>query len=291
MISPFVLHQPGSLPEALSVLAEHNGDTNVLAGGSELLLLLKLGLIKARHLVDIKKITELSRLEFDSESKTLHVGPLVTHRTLEKSELIRQRFPLLAEMQRELANVRIRNVGTLAGNLCFAEPHSDPAALLVAYDAFVILRSSDGERRVPIGDFFTDYYETVLRKNELMIDIQIPELDSNFLASYSRFCPSERPIVTIALLTLWDDGVCAEARLGLGCVGPMPLRVAEFEDRVRGKSAEELSVKADEFAAMAARSCEPLADLWGSPEYKRKVLKNLVRDALQYQCHGKTNNE
>jgi carbon-monoxide dehydrogenase medium subunit len=287
MISPFVLHQPGSLPEALSVLAEHNGDTNVLAGGSELLLLLKLGLIKARHLVDIKKITELSRLEFDSESKTLHVGPLVTHRTLEKSELIRQRFPLLAEMQRELANVRIRNVGTLAGNLCFAEPHSDPAALLVAYDAFVILRSSDGERRVPIGDFFTDYYETVLRKNELMIDIQIPELDSNFLASYSRFCPSERPIVTIALLTLWDDGVCAEARLGLGCVGPMPLRVAEFEDRVRGKSAEELSVKADEFAAMAARSCEPLADLWGSPEYKRKVLKNLVRDGLHRQCQGK----
>jgi len=287
MISPFVLHQPGSLAEALSVLAEHNGDTNVLAGGSELLLLLKMGLIRARHIVDIKKIPDLNRLEFDSQSKTLHIGPLVTHRTLEKSELIRLHFPVIAEMERALANVRIRNVGTLAGNLCFAEPHSDPAALLAVYDTVVILRNSDRERRVPIRDFFTGYYETVLRKNELMIDIQIPELDRNFRASYSRFCPSERPIVTVALLTRWDDDVCAEARLGLGCVGPMPIRVAEFEDRVCGKCAEELSVKADEFAAIAARSCDPLADLWGSSEYKRKVLKNLVRDDLQRQCQGK----
>jgi carbon-monoxide dehydrogenase medium subunit len=284
MISPFILHQPRSLSEALSVLSEHNGDANVLAGGSELLLLLKMGLIRANHIVDIKKIPGLKRLEYDSPGNTLHVGPLVTHRTLENSELIKRYFPLIAEMERDLANVRIRNVGTLAGNLCFAEPHADPAALLVVYDALITLRNSQGERRISIKDFFTDYYETALQKNELLTDIEIPKPADSFRSSYLRFCPGERPLVAVALLTRWTDGSCEEARLGLGCVGPKPIRVTEFEDVVRRKSAQELAARADEFATIAARSCEPLADLWGSAEYKRQIVKNLVRKGLRSQC-------
>jgi carbon-monoxide dehydrogenase medium subunit len=291
MISPFVLHQPRSLPEALSLLSEQNGDTNVLAGGSELLLLLKMNLISVKHVVDIKKIPGLHRLELDPQGERLHVGPLVTHRTLETSELVERHVPLIAEMERDLANVRIRNVGTLAGNLCFAEPHADPAALLAVYDAVVTLRNADGERRVPIKDFFTDYYETALQKNELLTDIEIPKLADNFRTRYVRFCPSERPMVTVVLVTRWTDGSCEEARLGLGCVGPKPIRVTEFEAVVRGKSAEELAAKADEFAAIAARSCEPLADLWGSAEYKKQLVKNLVRGGLQSQCSGRANNE
>jgi carbon-monoxide dehydrogenase medium subunit len=287
MIAPFVLHQPRSLSDALSVLAEHNGDSNVLAGGSELLLLLKMNLIRAKHIVDIKKIPGLHRLDLDPQGKTLHVGPLVTHRTLETSELIKRHFPLLAEMERDLANVRIRNVGTLAGNLCFAEPHADPGALLAAYDAVVTLRDTERERRVAIKDFFTDYFETVLRKNELLTDIEMPKLADNFRGNYLRFCPGEWPMVTVALLTRWSAGACAEARLALGCVGPKPLRVTEFEELARGKSAEELTAKADEFGAIAARSCDPLADLWGSAEYKRQVVKNLVREGLRRQCQGR----
>lgn len=284
MISPFVLHQPRSLAEALSILSEHNGDVNVLAGGSELLLLLKMGLIRANHILDIKTIPGLNQLEYDSHGNALHIGPLVTHRTLETSELIGHHFPLIVGMERELANVRIRNVGTLAGNLCFAEPHADPAALLAVYDAVVTLRNSDGERRVSIKDFFTDYYETALQKNELLTDIEIPKLPDNFRSSYLRFCPSERPMVTVVLLTRWVDGFCAEARLALGCVGPKPTRVTEFENMVRGKSAKEVAMWANEFAAIAGRSCDPLADLWGSAEYKRQVVQNLVRRGLQGQC-------
>jgi carbon-monoxide dehydrogenase medium subunit len=287
MLSPFVLHQPRSLPEALSVLSEHNGDSNILAGGSELLLLLKMNLISAKHIVDIKKIPGLHRLDLDPQGKTLHVGPLVTHRTLETSELINERFPLLAEMERDLANVRIRNVGTLAGNLCFAEPHADPGALLAAYDAVVTLSSAERERRVAIKDFFTDYYETALQKNELLTDIEIPKLADDFRGHYLRFCPGEWPMVTVALLTRWTGGTCAEARLGLGCVGPKPIRVTEFEEVTRGRSTEELVTKADEFGAIAARSCDPLADLWGSAEYKRQVVKNLVREGLRSQCQGR----
>jgi aerobic carbon-monoxide dehydrogenase medium subunit len=291
VISPFVLHQPSSLSDALSLLSELEGDCNVMAGGSELLLLLKMGLIKANHIVDIKKIPGLDRLELNSQGNTLNIGPLVTHRALEKSQLIEQHFPLLAEMERDLANVRIRNVGTLAGNLCFAEPHADPGALLAVYDAVVTLRDSERERRVAIKDFFTDYYETALQKNELLIDIEIPKLADNFRGDYLRFCPGEWPMVTVALLTRWTGGTCAEARLGLGCVGPKPIRVTEFEEATRGRSAEELAAKADEFGALAARGCDPLADLWGSAEYKRQIVKNLVREGLRRQCQGRAKDE
>lgn len=284
MITPFVLHQPRSLPDALALLLERNGETRVLAGGSELLLLLKMGLIKANHIIDIKKIPGLDRIDYDRQAGAIHIGPLVTHRTLEKSEVVRRHFPLLAEMERDLANVRIRNVGTLAGNLCFAEPHADPAAVLAVYEAIVTLRSAEGERRVGINDFYTDYFETVLRKNELLTNIEVPKLADNFCGSYLRFCPGEWPMVTVALATRWADGACAEGRLGLGCVGPRPIRVGEFEQALRGKSADELAAKADGFAGIAAESCDPLADLWGSVEYKRQIVKNLVRDGLRSQC-------
>lgn len=284
MIAPFVLHQPRSLSDALALLSEHNGDARVLAGGSELLLLLKMGLIKPSHVIDIKKIPGLDRIDYDPQFGTLQIGPLVTHRSLEKSEMVQRDFSLLAEMERELANVRIRNVGTLAGNLCFAEPHADPAAVLAVYEAVVTLRNTAGERRVGINEFFTDYYETVVQKDELVTKIEVPKLAGDFWGSYLRFCPGEKPIVTVALLTRWTDGVCTEARLGLGCVGPKPIRVDEFEEALRGQSGDRLTANGDELAEIAARSCDPLADLWGSVEYKRRVVKNLVRDGLRRQC-------
>ena len=98
-------------------------------------------------------------------------------------------------------------------------------------------------------------------------------------------------MVTVALLTRWTGGTCVEARLGLGCVGPKPIRVTEFEEATRGRSAEELAAKADEFGAIAARGCDPLADLWGSVEYKRQIVKNLVREGLRRQCQGRAKDE
>ena len=161
----------------------------------------------------------------------------------------------------------------------------------MVYDAMVTLRNSKDERRLAIKDFFTDYYETALQKNELLTDIEIPKPPENFRGDYLRFCPGEWPMVTVALLTRWVGGTCAEARLALGCVGPKPLRVTEFEEVTRGRPAEELAEKADEFGMLAARACDPLADLWGSAEYKRQIVKNLVRQGLRRQCQGRAQDE
>ena len=174
MIAPFTLHRPASLGEASSLLSEFREDARVLAGGSELILLLKMGLAEVSHIVDIKRIPGLAQLDYDAGANLLRIGPLVTHRDLEKSAIVRAHFPLIVQMEKQLANVRIRNVGTLAGNISFAEPHADPGTLLMAHNAGVTLLSGVGERVLNLEDFFVDYYETVLRKDELLAEITFP---------------------------------------------------------------------------------------------------------------------
>jgi aerobic carbon-monoxide dehydrogenase medium subunit len=280
MITPFALHRPQSLGEASSLLSEFKGDARVLAGGSELILLLKMGLAQVSHIVDIKRIPGLGGLDYDAGTKRLRIGPLVTHRTLEKSATVRQHFPLIVQMEQQLANVRIRNVGTLAGNLSFAEPHADPGTLLVAHNATVTLTSGGGERVLSLEDFFVDYYETVLQDDELLAEITVPEPAQNCRGAYLRFCPGERPMAGVALLTEWNNGVCSKARLVLGCVGPKPLRAADTEEWMARKSHEEIQAGAEELGSQAARMCQPLEDIWGSVEYKRQIVKTLVARAI-----------
>ena len=280
MIAPFTLHRPNSVGEASSLLSELKGDARVLAGGSELILLLKMGLAEVSHIVDIKRIPGLTQLDYDAGPRRLKIGPLVTHRELEKSEIVRRHFPLIVEMEKQLANVRIRNVGTLAGNLSFAEPHADPGTLLVAHDATVKLTNDKGERVLNLEDFFVDYYETVLRNDELLAEITIPKPAENSFGAYLRFCPGERPMVGVAFLAEWHNGVCAKPRLVLGCVGPKPLRASEAEAWVAGKSREEIQAGADDLGVQAAQVSEPLEDIWGSMEYKKQIVKTLVARAI-----------
>jgi carbon-monoxide dehydrogenase medium subunit len=219
-------------------------------------------------------------LDYDANTKQLRIGALVTHRVLEKPETVRRHFPLIVEMEKQLANVRIRNVGTLAGNLSFAEPHADPGALLVAYNATVTLTGSGRERVLNLEHFFLDYYETALKSDELLVEITIPKPAENSRGAYLRFCPGERPMAGVAFLTEWTNEICAVARLVLGCVGPKPLRVAEAEAWMRGKSREETQAAAADLGAQAARIAQPLEDIWGSVEYKRQIVKTLVTRAI-----------
>jgi carbon-monoxide dehydrogenase medium subunit len=280
MIGPFTLHRPQSLREAAFLLSEFGADGRVLAGGSELVLLLKMGLAKASHIVDIKKIPGLAGLDYDTRARRLRIGPLVTHRELEKSQVVRDHFPLIVEMEKQLANVRIRNVGTLAGNLSFAEPHADPGTLLVAHEATVKVIGKEGERVLNLEDFFVDYYETVLKNDEVLAEITIPKPANNSRGAYLRFCPGERPIAGVAFLTEWHNGVCAKPRLVLGCVGPKPLRVPETEAWMLGKSRDEIHAAGDDLGSQAAQVCDPLEDIWGSVEYKKQIVKTLVARAI-----------
>jgi len=284
MISPFTLHRPTTLDQALAVLCDHGEEARILAGGSELVLLLKMNLLNPGHLVDIKGVYGLDEIEFDPETEVLRVGGLVTHRMIETSGIVRERFPVLASVERQLANVRVRNVGTIGGNLCFAEPHADPGTLLMAYQAKVKTRSVRGERSIEIGDFFVDYYKTALKQDEILTEIEIPRLSENFKGTYLRYCPGERPTVNLALFVAWESGLCSDARLVLGCMDAKPIRGKEIEEDLRGKAADEITAKALEVGVKAAQLCDPLPDIWGSVEYKRQIVKTLVSRGLEQLC-------
>ncbi|TAK06373.1 hypothetical protein EPO44_05465, partial [bacterium] len=161
----FQMHQPKSVGEAAEMLAHHGENGRLYAGGTELLLAMKHDLLRYEHLVDIKTVPGLDRIE--SENSTLRIGGSVTHRAIEKSPLVQERLPVMAEMARHVANVRVRATGTLGGNICFAEPHSDPATLLLALSAKARVQGRRGERKLTMNDIIVGAYETALAQDEI----------------------------------------------------------------------------------------------------------------------------
>ncbi len=274
-LPPFDLHRPRSIEEATE-LAERYGDAAAFyCGGTELLLLLKLGFASYGHLVDLKGIDELGGTRADNG--TLVIGAAVTHRELERSELVRERLPALATMERTVANLRVREVGTLGGNLCFSDPHSDPATFLLAVDAEVECRRGGGQpRRLPIGDFVVGPYQTSLEHGELLTAVRIPALPDGAAVAHAKFSFHERPTATVACLARAVDGAVEEARVAVGSVGVRPVRSATAEKALEGTPVAELDGALENVGERAAEDANPVDDATGSAEYKAQLVKVLV---------------
>jgi carbon-monoxide dehydrogenase medium subunit len=273
-LPPFALHRPRSLDEVEDLLAQHGDEAVVYCGGTELLLLMKLGLAAYPNLVDLKGIPELRVLE--ERDGRLCVGAAVTHRELESSPFVHRLFPALAEMERRVANVRVRSVGTLGGNLCFSDPHSDPATFLLASGAELVCRRGAAERTIPIGEFVRGPYETALGPHELLTEIRIPVLPAGAALVHEKFATHERPALTVSCFVRAEDGHVAEARIAVGSVSAAPGRVSEAENLLLGlpvgSGADQLRVAGE----IAAEAVAPLADLNGSVEYKRNLVRVFV---------------
>jgi carbon-monoxide dehydrogenase medium subunit len=281
----FELHRPGSIEHATELLEQHGADAALYCGGTELLLLLKLGFASFGHLVDLKGIAELGGVRVDNGD--LVVGASVTHRTLERSPQVLEHLPALAAMERRVANVRVREVGTLGGNLCFSDPHSDPATLLLALDAVAeCRRGGEPVRRVPIGDFVVGPYQTALREGEVLVRVRIP-IPAGATVVHEKFSFHERPTATVACLVRADGGTIADARIAVGSVGPQPVRAQAAERALLGAPVEELDpellARAGEAAAEAAA---PVDDASGSADYKSQLVRVLVERTLREMVAG-----
>lgn len=275
-LPPFDLHRPQSLEEATELADRYGEDAAFYCGGTELLLLLKLGFASFGHLIDLKGVEELAGVR--SEDGCLVVGAAVTHRELERSELVRDRLPALADMERKVANIRVREVGTLGGNLCFSDPHSDPATFLLALDAEVeYRRGGEAARRAPISDFVVGPYQTMLGEGEVLTSVRIPELPPGAAVAHAKFAFHERPTATVTCLARLAEGEIAEARVAVGSVGARPVRAPAAEQLLTGAPAEEIGggllAEAGERAAEAAA---PVDDATGSAEYKAQLVRVLV---------------
>ena len=278
MLGVFEIYEPATIQEASQFLAEHGPEATVYAGGTELLILMKERLAHYPHLVNIKTIPGLNQIRLDQAQRVLHIGALATHRQLEQSPLVQQHIPLLAEVEAKVANIRVRCVGTMGGNLCFAEPHSDPGTLLLAWGVTLELVSIHGRRQIPIQEFFVDLLETARRPEEILSEIQIPLLPPHTGGAYEKFSTHERPTANVAALLQVHHGIIEEARLAVGSVGPMPIRVAQAENLLRGQPPGPAAFAAA--AESAARIVDPGDDIYGSAAYKRHLVRVLTNRAL-----------
>jgi carbon-monoxide dehydrogenase medium subunit len=279
-LAPFALHRPVTVPEATALLLELGDDAAVHAGGTEVLLLMKLGLARFSALVDIKRIPELSGVSV-REDGTLRVGATATHRQVGRSPMVRAGWPELASIESQVANVRVRSVGTLGGNLCFADPHSDPATWLLVADARLELGLAEARRRVSMGDFVRGPWETSLGPGELLVAIEVPPVPTGAAVAHVRFVTHERPTATVSCLARVADGMVAEARIAVGSVGPRPVRVPRAEALVVGLDAMRPDPAAlDAAGAEAAIASEPDTDSNGSAAYKADLVRVLTGRAL-----------
>ena len=280
MLRPFRLEEPETVKEASECLARYGDSGKVYAGGTELLLAMKEGLVHFDCLVNVKKIPGLDRITQDNGS--VRLGGLSTHRQLEQSAALQEKLPVLVEMERNVANLRVREVGTIGGNLTFAEPHADPGTLLLALDATVVAQKAGGSRDIPMSEFFVDAYEAAIEEDEILTEIVVPVPAGNAAVRYRKFGYLERPSAGLALHVMADDAreSVSDVRIAVGCVGPKSMRVEEAEAVLRGKSLEEAAQLVAEAGDIAGRAADAISDLHGSAEYKEHIVKVLLTRAF-----------
>jgi aerobic carbon-monoxide dehydrogenase medium subunit len=283
-LPPFDLHRARSVEEAGELLDRYGDDAALYCGGTELLLLLKLGFASFGHLVDVKPIAELAGVR--AENGALVIGATVTHRELERSALVAERLPELAAMERRVANLRVRNVGTLGGNLCFSDPHSDPATFLLALDAEVECRSGQsGSRRLPLCDFVVGPYQTALGPGELLAAVRVPVPAPGTRIVHEKLSFHERPAATVTVAVRREGSTVADVRVAVGSVGPLPVRARDAERVLAG--ADSRPGKAlREAAELAAAAAAPVEDANGSADYKANLVRVLVERCFARAVQG-----
>ena len=278
-LPPFDLHRARSVEEARELVERYGEDAALVCGGTELLLLLKLGFAAYGHLVDIKGIEELGGVR--AENGALRIGATATHREIERSPIVLERLPALAAMERNVANIRVRNVGTLGGNLCFSDPHSDPATFLLALDAEV---DHDGGR-AHLSRFLVGPYETALRHGQLLHAVRIPLPRPGTGIAHRKFSFHERPAATVTAAVLVQGGIVAEARIAVGSVGARAVLADAAAAAVAGKPADD-DVALAEAATLAAEASETVEDANGSVEYKQQLVRVLVERCFKEAVAG-----
>jgi len=283
-LRPFRLHEPTTVSEALAVLSERGDSARLYAGGTELLLAMKAGFLEYDDLVNVKTIAGLDAITTDADGN-LHIGPTATHRELETSTLIAECFPLLADVEHHVANVRVRNVGTIGGNLCFAEPHSDPATVFNLSGTNVEITGPMGPRLLGIGELQKGPYETAVGDDEVLTDIVMQAIPKGVRSAYLKFGYHHRPTLGVGVALMLDgDGTVEDVRIAVGSVSPVPFRVQEAETIINGEKmsavlADDSSVAA-EAGRIAAESADAVSDLHGSAEYKQHLVSVFVKRAL-----------
>ncbi|MFQ5914987.1 MAG: FAD binding domain-containing protein [Nitrospinota bacterium] len=282
-MKPFEVIAPKTVEEAVEALGHYGDSARALGGGTALALLMRQGLFRPKAIVNLNPIENLRGIRSAPDGGFL-IGPLTLHREIESHPLLAERYPALAEMAHHVANPQVRNMGTLGGNLCHADPASDPPAALIAAGAQVAVQGPQGRRSLPVEDLFVGYYETSLRMDEVLCEIRLPAPPQRSGLAYHRYTTTtleDRPFVCVGVgLKVSADGKkCEDARVAVGGASPAPTRATAAEEALRGADlSEELFGAASE---RAVEGIEPIDDVRGPASYRLEMVKVFFRRAAR----------
>jgi len=279
----FVYHRPKSLEQAISLLQRYGNKAVILAGGTDLLVELKNGLRHPAHVIDIKKVRELASIE-KTVNGELHLSPLMTLQNLSSASILQGGWNLLAQAASKIGSWQVRNRGTLGGNICHASPSGDTLSALFCLDARVKMISSRGKRSMAIEEFFLGPGETALKSGELLTEVIIPPIPDGAKGTYKKFSlrrAMDLAMVGVAVLA-WGDlakKMVEEVRIGLGAVGPKPIRARRAEQVLKNMEiTEAVLAKA---AELGVEETVPISDVRGSDWYRREMTKQLIEEAIR----------
>ncbi len=277
MIHDFTYLKPGTVKETLAMLSDHVDECKIICGGQSLLIVMRQGLIVTDYLIDIKGLKELDYIKYD-DKEGLKMGATTTHRSIEKSALLKEKYPVLPIMEERLASVQTRNWGTIGGNLAHADAAGDPAPVLIALDAKVKVGSKAGERIFELGEFYTDLFETAMNHDEMILEVQVPPMAPKTAVAYKKFnlLQNDMGVVGVAArITVDASGTCTDARVVLGNAGVTPIRAKSAEKVLIGKKPDEAAFAAAGEAA--AGDADPVSDIHASEEFRRHLIKVLTK--------------
>jgi carbon-monoxide dehydrogenase medium subunit len=272
----FQYESPGTIAEAISLLHKYGDEAKILSGGHSLIPMMKLRFATPEYLIDINNIPGLSHIR--EENGVVKIGALTRESEIEHSDLLKKHFPIFPDVTKLIADPQVRNRGTIGGNLAHGDAANDHPAVMIALNATVIITGAEGERSVPINDFFFGFYTTALQHGEILTEIQIPVPPAKTGSAYHKLERKVGDYATAGVavqLTLDGNGICTAAGIGLTNVNPVPLRAARSEVALLGKPITEETIAVA--AQYASEDCNPSSDLRGSEEYKRAMVAVLVK--------------
>jgi carbon-monoxide dehydrogenase medium subunit len=277
----FELALPSTVEECLAAISDGGGEVKMVAGGTDLLPQMKNGLVKPARVVDLSGIPELKRLEVTADG-ALHIGSAVSARVAELSPVVRDGFLGVAEGAGVIGSYQVRNLATVGGNVCNAAPSADVSPPLVALDTVVVIAGPDGQRILPITDFFQGVRRTALQPGEVVVEFVVPKPDAGSGSTYLRHTPRREldiAVVGVGTALTIKDGRCTKARIALGAVAPVIVRAIEAEAALEGQ--EVTPELLDKAAQLAVGSAKPISDQRGSAEYRLHLTRVLTRRTLQ----------
>ncbi len=279
---PFEYRTPKNLKEVHASLKEFGTDAKLISGGTALVIMMKQRLVRPSCLVSLRSVRGLNGIEVKDGG--LSIGGLATHRDVETSSLVHRRLPVLSETYHHVATIRVRNTASVGGGLAHADPNQDPPPTLIALGATVKAISANGSRVIPLDEFFTDYYETVLNPDEIITEVFVPKLPPNSGSAYLKFLPRTADdyatVSAAAVLTLdKSKKTISDVRIALGSVGTTPIRAKDAEALLRGQPVKPEAFR--EAAEKAKEAVDPVTDFRGSAGYKKEMAGVFVRRALE----------